>query len=228
MRANSLMATGENLTEILGYALAGFTARLGRNRDRLPHRQPHVLSSRPWPCSRCAITRRCARRSRKAQRSFWHELREGLRYVRAAPRSAREHGDGDGLRRRNRRVLPLTFLLAVRVLDGGAKAFGTFRGSHSRRIPGGLPGHGDVGYPHPQGVRHDHRTGGHGREPCHWSLPPAACGRPASPSLSLGLANAAALIAIDTYLQQAVPEHLRGRVFGVRFTLTQGTMRCPC
>ena len=28
MRANSLLSTGENLTEILGWALAGFAARL--------------------------------------------------------------------------------------------------------------------------------------------------------------------------------------------------------
>jgi len=38
-----------------------------------------------------------------------------------------------------------------------------------------------------------------------------------------GIANAAFLISVDTYFQQSVPEHLRGRVWGVRFTLTQGT-----
>jgi MFS family permease len=43
------------------------------------------------------------------------------------------------------------------------------------------------------------------------------------PFAVFGLANAAFLIAVDTYLQQAVPEPLRGRVFGARFTLTQGT-----
>jgi MFS family permease len=42
------------------------------------------------------------------------------------------------------------------------------------------------------------------------------------PFAILGLANAAALIAVDTYLQDVVPEQLRGRVFGTRFTLTQG------
>ena len=38
----------------------------------------------------------------------------------------------------------------------------------------------------------------------------------------LGVANAAALISIDTYVQREVPDELRGRVWGVRFTLTQG------
>ena len=38
----------------------------------------------------------------------------------------------------------------------------------------------------------------------------------------LGAANAAMLISIDTYVQTVVPEALRGRVWGARFTLTQG------
>jgi hypothetical protein len=38
----------------------------------------------------------------------------------------------------------------------------------------------------------------------------------------LGAANAVMLISIDTYVQSVVPEHLRGRVWGARFTLTQG------
>ena len=38
----------------------------------------------------------------------------------------------------------------------------------------------------------------------------------------VGLFNAAALISVDTYVQQTVPEHIRGRVWGSRFTLTQG------
>ncbi|HMK93126.1 MAG TPA: hypothetical protein VK576_09010, partial [Thermoleophilia bacterium] len=38
----------------------------------------------------------------------------------------------------------------------------------------------------------------------------------------LGCANGVLLISIDTYVQSTVPEALRGRVWGVRFTLTQG------
>ena len=38
----------------------------------------------------------------------------------------------------------------------------------------------------------------------------------------VGVANAAGMIAIDTYVQRVVPEHVRGRVWGSRFMLTQG------
>ena len=39
----------------------------------------------------------------------------------------------------------------------------------------------------------------------------------------LGAANATALISIDTYFQETIPKALRGRVWGTRFTLTQGS-----
>ena len=42
------------------------------------------------------------------------------------------------------------------------------------------------------------------------------------PFFVVGAANAVALISIDTYFQQTLPEELRGRVLGVRFTVTQG------
>jgi len=44
----------------------------------------------------------------------------------------------------------------------------------------------------------------------------------AIPFAAFGLANAFALIAIDTYVQRTVPEALRGRVWGARLALTQG------
>ena len=43
------------------------------------------------------------------------------------------------------------------------------------------------------------------------------------PFAIFGIANAVVLIAVDTYLQQVVPNGMRGRVLGTRFTLTQGT-----
>ena len=42
------------------------------------------------------------------------------------------------------------------------------------------------------------------------------------PTSSSGVRERAVLISIDTYVQSAVPAALRGRVWGVRFTLTQG------
>ena len=44
----------------------------------------------------------------------------------------------------------------------------------------------------------------------------------AVPFAIFGIANAVVLIAVDTYLQQVVPDGMRGRVLGTRFTLTQG------
>jgi MFS family permease len=44
----------------------------------------------------------------------------------------------------------------------------------------------------------------------------------AIPLALFGIANAVVLIAVDTFLQQVVPEGMRGRVFSTRFMLTQG------
>jgi MFS family permease len=117
---------------------------------------------------------------------------------------------------------PLTFLLAVDVLDAGTKAFGVFEAvigigflvgslalaTLATRVPKGLAmavgwaamGVSLVLVATTEGV---------------WQ----AC----IPFAVFGLANAVALIAVDTWLQDVVPERLRGRVFGARFTLTQGT-----
>ena len=54
-----------------------------------------------------------------------------------------------------------------------------------------------------------------------WSVPPRRV--PERLSTLLVPLTPVALIALDTWLQDVIPEHLRGRVFGARFTLTQGT-----
>ncbi len=41
------------------------------------------------------------------------------------------------------------------------------------------------------------------------------------PLFIVGGGNAVAMISIETFFQKTVPERLRGRVWGVRFTLTQ-------
>jgi MFS family permease len=45
----------------------------------------------------------------------------------------------------------------------------------------------------------------------------------AVPFAIFGTANAIVLIAVDTYLQEVVPQGMLGRVLGTRFTITQGT-----
>jgi len=221
MRANSLLATGEHLTEIVGYALAGLllayvsTASAFRI-DSLTF----AASAAALLLMRYQAPARAA--AERTARAFWLELREGLIFLR------RHHAlwmntlmvvafvAGLGA------SYPLTFLLAVRVLDAGTRAFGVFEAvigigylagalalaTLATRIPKGLAmaiGWATMGV----SLIAVAATGG------VWQ----AC----IPFAVFGLANAVALIALDTWLQSVVPEQLRGRVFGARFTLTQGT-----
>jgi MFS family permease len=116
---------------------------------------------------------------------------------------------------------PLTFLLAVRVLNGGTRAFGIMEAAIGLGYLIGSGVTGSLG----ERVRKGYAmTVGLtvmglalvtvGMLDNLWSV--------LLPFLVLGAANAAALISIDTFFQQTVPEHLRGRVWGVRFALTQG------
>jgi len=158
----------------------------------------------------------------QAAQSFWRELREGLSFLRhhhallmnTLMVVAFVAGLGASY--------PLTFLLAVRVLNAGTQAFGVFEAvigigylagslalaTLATRVPKGLAmaiGWAAMGV----SLILVAATGG------VWQ----AC----IPFAVFGLANAVALIALDTWLQDVIPEHLRGRVFGARFTLTQGT-----
>ena len=221
MRANSLLATGENLTEIIGYALAGFILAY------VSIATAFRIDSVTFAASAAAlmlIRYRAPVRAAAEQtaQSFWRELREGLSFL-------RHH---HALRMNTLMVVafvaglgasyPLTFLLAVRVLDAGTQAFGVFEAvigigylvgalalaTLAMRVPKGLAmaigwaamGVSMIAVAATRGV---------------WQ----AC----IPFALFGLANAVALIALDTWLQDVIPEHLRGRVFGARFTLTQGT-----
>ena len=116
---------------------------------------------------------------------------------------------------------PLTFFFAVRLLHGGPQAFGLFEASIGvgyligSAVLAALATRVRLGYAITLGLTMMGIslmivavTG------AVWQ----ACG----PFALLGLANAAALIAVDTYLQRVVPERLRGRVLGTRFTFTQG------
>jgi MFS family permease len=117
---------------------------------------------------------------------------------------------------------PLTFLLAVQVLGGGTGAFGALEAAVGA---GYLAGSLTLVALAPR-VRM-------GRTMIAGLAVMGAClalvattesvWMAAIPFVVFGIANAAALIAVDTYLQQAVPEGMRGRVLGTRFTITQGT-----
>jgi len=221
MRANSLLATGENLTEIVGYALAGFLlAYVSTATAFRIDAVTFAASAAALMLLRYHAPVRAA--AEQAAHSFWHELREGLGFLRhhhalwmnTLMVVAFVAGLGASY--------PLTFLLAVRVLDAGTQAFGIFEAvigigylvgalalaTFATRIPKGLAM--AVGWT-AMGV----------------SLVTVAVTtgvwQACIPFAVLGLANAVALIALDTWLQDVTPEQLRGRVFGARFTLTQGT-----
>ena len=225
IRANSLLAMGETLTEVVGYSAAGFIAyyfstRVAFFSDAMSFLVSAValLAMVYTPPSRAAAARESVQRS---TRSMGQEMREGLAYLRL-------HA---GLRANTILVIaaalglgaayPLTFLLAVRVLGGGARSFGMMEAAIGlgyligSAIIGGLGERVRKGYAMTVGLVLMGNTlvviGTLGHL---WAVLPLFA--------ILGAANAAALISIDTFVQQTVPEELRGRVWGTRFALTQG------
>jgi len=220
LRANSLFATSENLTEILGWAFAGVllasvSTSVAFRLDALTF----GVSAAALLAMRYRAPVRTA--AEHAARAFWSELREGFRFL------ARDRG----LRANTIMILvcvaglgaayPLTFFFAVKVLGGGAGAFGAleatvgagfFIGSLAlvalaSRVRKGrvmIAGLAVMGLC----LALVATTG---------SVVGAAV-----PFAIFGIANAVVLIAVDTYLQQVVPNGMRGRVLGTRFTLTQG------
>jgi MFS family permease len=117
---------------------------------------------------------------------------------------------------------PLFFLLAVRVIGGGPKTFGFLEAALGLGL---LTGSILMASIAPRVKRGLAMVAGYvitGLGVVLLSL--VASVWPAVTILFfVGVANSAALIATDTYVQQAVPEELRGRVWGTRFALTQGT-----
>jgi len=220
MRANSLMSTGENLTEILGYSIAGLTLAIVSTSTAFR------IDSLTFCASAAALVlmhyRAPARAATQAAKSFQHEFREGLRFL----------GGHRGLLVNTAMVVAsaaglgasyaLTFLFAVQVLGGGTKAFGTFEAVIAAGYLVGSLALATLANRVPKGYA---MTVGLAVMGASLALVAAAGGVwiACIPFAVFGLANAAALIAVDTYLQESVPQELRGRVFGARFALTQGT-----
>jgi MFS transporter, DHA3 family, macrolide efflux protein len=221
MRANSLMATGENLTEILGYTLAGVTlAYVSTTSAFRIDSVSFVISALALMLMKYRAPLKAA--STKAAASFWRELREGLAYL-------RQHR---GLRVNTIMIVacmagigasyPLTFFLAIRVLDGGTKAFGAFEAVIAVGYLVGSVALAAVATRVPKGYAMTLGLVVMGLSLVAVSLA-GEVWQACVPFAVLGIANSFALIAVDTFLQQSVPHELRGRVFGVRFTLAQGT-----
>jgi len=221
MRANSLLSTGENLTEILGWALAGLLlAAVSTTAAFRLDAATFVVSAVALALMRYRAPVRDA--AAKAAGGFRKELNEGFTFLRR-DRGLRANTTmivvcvaGMGA------VYPLTFLFAVDVLGRGAGAFGALEAVSS---VGFL-----VGSLALVALAARVRKG---RVMIGGLLAMGICLAlvaltdsvwvAAVPFALFGLANALVLIAVDTFLQQTVPEGMRGRVFSTRFMLTQGT-----
>ena len=220
MRANSVMSIGENLTEIVGYTLAGFLlAYVSTTTAFRVDALTFLISAGALALMRYEAPIRSAAIDSRA--SFWREIAEGLAFL----------GRHRGLMANTVMVCasaaglgatyPLSFLYAVQVLDGGTKAFGVFGGSTGLGFLIGSLALATVATRVRKGWAMTIGLASMGA-----SLAAVAATETTWQAAIafgvFGLANACALIAVDTYLQSIVPERLRGRVFGVRFTLTQG------
>ena len=226
MRANSVLAASAHITEIVGYSAAGFivfylstgttfmvdAATFGVSALTLL-----AMTLRPRPD---ADGEEAGAGGHATRAGLLAEIREGMAFL----------WRHVGLRDNTILTLavvagvgafyPLTFLLAAERFHG-TRAFGFMEaaiaagylagsvavGAYARRVRKGWA---MIGGLLVMGV-------------CYaltWALPvlPLVL----IDFVVLGAANSAVLISIDTYIQATVPERLRGRVWGVRFTLTQG------
>jgi MFS family permease len=220
LRANSLLSTGENLTEILGWAFAGvLLAYVSTSVAFQLDAATFGVSAVALAFMRYRAPARAA--SERSARAFWRELREGFSFLR----------HDRGLRANTAMVLvcvaglgasyPLTFLLAVEVLGGGTRGFGALEAVVGA---GYLVGSLAMVAFAPRMLKGRLMIGGLALMGGCLALVAVADSlwTAAIPFAIFGIANAAALIAVDTYLQQVVPQGMRGRVLGTRFTLTQG------
>lgn len=220
VRANSLLATGESLTEVIGFAVAGFVvyavgARVAFSIDSITFVVSAVAlalmvyRSHAAPCERLGV------------RSAHREAREGMTYL------LHDRGMGTNTIMVTAVTLglgacyPLTFLYAVQVLGGGAHTFGILEAAIAGGFLLGALAMAAAAKRVRKGVM---MIAGIAVMGVCWMVVGAIDSLSVAivPFFIAGLANAAALIAIDSYMQETVPEGLLGRVSGVRFTLTQG------
>lgn len=220
LRANSILATGETLTEVVGYATAGFAlAWVSTATAFRIDAATFVISAVAFLLMR--YRRPLRETAQEAARSVWEDIGEGFDFI-----------------RRHRGLLlntllivaatlgigatyPLTFFFAIEVLEGGTAAFGLFEASIAAGFLAGSLLLASLGTRVPKGYA---ILGGLAVLGVAYGVVAftdtvwTAC----IPFALAGVANAASLIAIDTYVQGIVPEALRGRVWTLRFTFTQG------
>ncbi|HET6493830.1 MAG TPA: MFS transporter [Thermoleophilia bacterium] len=219
LRANSLLTTGDNLTEVLGYGLAGAILAA------LPIATAFRIDAATFLVSALALMlmryQAPARAAQRAARSFGRELREGMDYLRhhrgMLANTVMVLGAAAGLGA----SYPLTFFLAVDVLDGGVKAFGIFEAAIGVGFLLGSITVALVATRLRKGLAMTMGLAIMGAALVTLAVAPTVW-LATLPFLIVGLANSVVLIAVDTYVQMVVPKELLGRVWGARFALTQG------
>jgi MFS family permease len=221
LRANSLLSTGENLTEILGWAFAGLLLA------SVSTSAAFELDAATFAASAVALalmryTPAASAAAERSARALWGDLKEGFSFL----------GHDRGLRANTLMIVvcvaglgaayPLTFLFAVEVLGGGAGAFGALEAAVGAGFLIGsllLVAMATRVHKGPVMIMGLALMGA-----CLALVATTeAVWIAAVPLAVFGLANAVVLIAVDTYLQEVVPQGMRGRVLGTRFTITQGT-----
>jgi MFS family permease len=219
LRANSLLLMGDNLTEVLGYGLAGALLAV------VPTSIAFRIDAATFLVSALALMlmryQAPARAAQQTARSFGRELREGMSYLRhhrgLLANTVMVLGAAAGLGA----SYPLTFFLAVEVLDGGVKAFGVFEAAIGAGFLLGSVGVAMLATRLRKGLAMTVGLVIMGAAMVTLAVAPTV-GLATLPFLVVGLANSVVLIAVDTYVQTVVPEELLGRVWGARFALTQG------
>lgn len=221
MRANSLLSTGETFNDTVGYAIGGFvvsylSTRLVFALDAFTF----VISALLLIAIRYAAPAR--EKARAAADGVTGEVREALTYLR--------HNQAMLL---NTVIVlcvcaglgacfVLSFLFAYRV-GGSVWWFGLFEGAIGA---GSLVGSLTMAA-FSRRVRLGRATT-LGFLTLGLSLIAVALSPTAIvalvPFFVSGIANVLVLISIDTFFQQHIPEHLRGRVWGLRFTASQSAL----
>lgn len=220
LRANSFISIAENVTEIVGYSVAGLVLAY------IPVKSALNFDAATFVASALALSSMRYSHSHSVMRpaqvqSIVADVKEGIIFLRrhrgllvnTIMVCASAAGVGA--------AYPLSFFLSVSVFNEGTKGFGLFAA---------ITGAGFLGGSLVLAAMAERVRKG-------WAMTlgllamglsltavafTTAIWQACIAFAVFGLANAWALISIDTYLQSVVPEALRGRVFGVRFTLTQG------
>jgi MFS transporter, DHA3 family, macrolide efflux protein len=220
LRANSLLSSGDSLTDVLGYATAGFVVHY------LGSRGAFTADSATFVVSAFALALMRYRPSHRltvgyTARGIGKEAADGMRCLLRdrglTAITALLMGSAVGIGA----SYPLIFLFAVRTLGGGTRSFGLMESAIAVGLLAGAAAMAWLGDRVPKGLAITLGVGVLGA--CIAVLGAVSSLLGALLALVFaGAANSAAVISINTYFQETVPENLLGRVLGVRFALTHG------